>query len=87
MSNIFYVNNLEQAVDLGALESLFTTVGDVESLRLVKYHESTRLFGIVEMKTPQEAVDCVERFNGQSVVGHTLSMSANKPKPQPRRAK
>lgn len=87
MSKTFYVSNLGQAMDLTKLEHFFTTVGDVESLRLVIQQESNRGFGIVEMSTEQQAIDCIERFNGQVVIGQRLSVTANRPKPVLRKQK
>lgn len=86
-SKIFYVNNHGQAVDVSELESLFTSVGDVESFRMEIHQESQREFGVVEMKTEQQAQDCIERFHGQFVIGQTLSVSASKPKFQVRKLK
>ncbi len=87
MGKFFYVNNLGQSADLSEFELLFTTVGDVESLRLESYQESDRGFGVFEMKTEQQAIDCIDRFHGKSLKGQTMSICSNKPKPTPRRRK
>lgn len=87
MSNIFYINNLGQKDDLSELESLFTTVGDVESLRLEIDQKTNRGIGVVEMKTEQQALDCIERFDGHVVIGQTLSVTAGRPKVPQRKLK
>jgi len=80
LSKIFYVNNLAQSINLAELESLFTMVGDVESFRVETHPQpyKTTSIGVVEMATEQQAADCIERFHGQSALGQTLSVVADK---------
>ncbi len=75
MSAVFYVNNLDQSADLEKLEYLFTTVGDIKSLRLEMHEKTTRGYAVVEMDTEQQAKDCIERFSGFSDLGRALSLS------------
>jgi len=81
MRRILYVSNVEKVSDLGMLEELFTTVGDVESFRTEVIPESGHRmeFGVFEMSTEQQAADCVERFNGQTVNGRQLAIVSKRP--------
>ncbi len=84
MRNTLYVSNVGQAADLGALEDLFTTVGDVTAQHLELIPESSSLsFGVFEMSTDQQAADCVERFHGQDMNGRQLAIVSGRPKPRP----
>lgn len=67
-------------MNLAELESLFTMVGDVErfSVETVPDAYKTTSIGVVEMATEQQAADCIERFHGQSALGQTLSVVADK---------
>lgn len=78
MSNVFYVSRLKEGFELSDLEALFTTVGDVRAFRAETSNMNTQL-GVFEMETPQQAIDCVARFNGQTEQGQFLSLSSNKP--------
>lgn len=78
MSAVFYVNNLDQSADLEKLEYLFTTVGDIKSLKLEIHEKTTRGYAVVEMETEQQAMDCIERFTGFSALGRALSLSVEK---------
>ena len=80
MSSIIYVNPLGQIL-LSELESLFTLVGDVRSMQARDLTDSavgTR-FGVIEMETPQQAADCIERFNGHQLLGHRLAVTSSEP--------
>lgn len=59
---------------------MFTMVGDVESFRVETQAQpyKTTSIGVVEMATEQQAADCIERFHGQSALGQTLSVVADK---------
>ena len=86
MSKIFYVNNLMQNADLTDLESVFTSVGDIESLQFEIDPLSKRGFGVVEMKTEKQAADCIECFNGKKSDNRLLSLSFLRPNFQTPRA-
>ncbi len=80
VNSTFYVSHLGQAFDLSELEMLFTTVGDVKSMRWENIRQGSRRVGIIEMRTDQQASDCIELFNGYNFVGQRLSVSASRPK-------
>ena|ERR1700688_4793015 len=88
MDAILYVRHPGQEMDLSELEDLFTTVGDVESCRLELMPETGRTtkIGIIQMASQQQAADCVERFHGQLMNGHALSVDLQMPKPVVRTA-
>jgi len=69
-----------EIADLTKLESAFVSIGDVENMQFEVDSVSKRNFGIFEMKTEQQAADCIECFNGQKVANRLLSVSAQRPK-------
>jgi len=85
VNKTLYVNNLRQSADLSDLEDLFSTVGDVETRRLEAHLQSLNGagYGVFEMATERQAADCIERFNGSTALGQTLSVSAAKPECRP----
>ena len=85
MNKTLYVCHSGQAMDLSAIEDLFATVGDVETSQFVMARDFTRAMriGILEMATAQQALDCMERFNGHSMNGHVLSVDTKPPKSAP----
>ncbi len=84
MRKSLYVSQVGHASDLVELEDLFTTVADVHSQRLELIPESSsQTFGVFEMGTEQEAVDCMERFNGHELNGRRLAIVCDRPKPRP----
>lgn len=81
MRKTLYVARVRLASDLGEIEDLFATVADVQSQRLELIPESgTFPFGVFEMRTEQDAADCLERFNGQEFNGRQLSIVSERPK-------
>ncbi len=71
-----YVGNLAGTTDTTGLEILFSTIGNVETASIVSG------FGIVDMSTETEAVNCVEYFNGQEHDGNLLRVSQVAPQPR-----
>lgn len=71
------VGNVAASMDTGDLDVMFSTVGNVEKISFVTDSETGRTRCLVEMSTPMEAVDCVDRFHGQDFNGTTLSVSMN----------
>lgn len=82
MNKTLYVCHCGQTMDLSVLEDLFTTVGDVEKSQFMTtpdYSKAAQV-AIVHMSTAQQALDCMERFNGHSMNGHLLSVNTTQPK-------
>lgn len=81
MRKTLYVARVRLGSDLGDIEDLFATVADVQSQRLESIPESGSLpFGVFEMHSEQDAADCLERFNGQELNGHRLSIVCDRPR-------
>lgn len=85
MQKLLYVSNVAQVSDLSSLEDLFSTVGDVKAQHLELIPESGHRmeFGVFEMLTEQQALDCVERFHGETIDGRRLSVVSQRPKARP----
>lgn len=77
-----YVGGLAYAVDDKGLEGLFAAVGKVESAKVITDYESGRSkgFGFVEMATSQDATDAIQKLNGTTHEGRTITVSEARPK-------
>jgi len=75
------VGGLAYAVDDAGLESLFATIGSVDSAKVIRDFHSGRSkgFGFVEMSSPQEAADAIQKLNGSTHEGRTITVSEAKP--------
>ena len=71
------VGNVAASMDTSDLDVMFSTVGNVEKISFVTDPATGRTRCLVEMSTPAEASDCVDRFHGQDFNGTTLSVSMN----------
>ncbi len=74
MGKKLYVGNLGSSVTREMLETLFGTVGTVESVNVItdKYTGQPRGFGFVEMSSNQEAQEAINKLNGQSLGDRTI---------------
>ncbi len=74
MATRLYVGNLSYSATNADLEELFAQVGNVQSVNIVtdKVSGQSRGFGFVEMSTPEEAQQAIERLNGQELKGRAL---------------
>ncbi|MEQ1876794.1 MAG: RNA-binding protein [Bdellovibrionia bacterium] len=77
MSTKLFVQNLSAAVDSWELESWFSTVGDVASASVETLNGNQRV-GYVQMGTPEQAADCIDRFNGRARNGRILIVREDK---------
>jgi len=84
MGKILYVGNLSCEVTDGNLTAMFATHGTVESARIVMDRDTGRSkgFGLVEMKTVQEAQAATTALNGQDSGGRTLTVREAKLRPK-----
>ena len=71
------VGNVAASMDVSELDVMFSTVGNVEKITFSTDSNSGRSRCLVEMSTPAEANDCVDRFHGQDFDGRPLSVSMN----------
>jgi RNA recognition motif-containing protein len=80
MGNKLFVGNLAFSTTGSELESLFATVGTVESATIVTDRESgrSRGFGFVEMSSSSEANKAIQELNGRDVGGRQINVSEAK---------
>ena len=80
-----YVGNLSFQTDEPQLEQLFSALGGVASVRLVRDHDTgrSRGFGFVEMNNDDQGRAACDALNQQEFEGRRLTV--NEAKPQERR--
>lgn len=80
-----YVGNLSYQTEEPQLEQLFSSLGEVASVRLVRDHETgrSRGFGFVEMNDDAQGRAACDALNQQEFEGRRLTV--NEAKPQERR--
>ena len=79
-----YVGNLAYGVTDSDLSKMFETHGTVESARVIMDRDTGRSkgFGIVEMKTEEEAQAAITGLNGQDTDGRALKVNEARPRPE-----
>ena len=75
-----YVGNLTYSVNEASLRDLFSTYGDIESVKVIEQ----KGFGFVEMATSEQAQAAMDALNGSDFEGRTLRIDEARPM-QPRR--
>ena len=82
MNKNLYVGNLSIEVTEEDLKANFSEVGKVVSVTLIKdkYTGLNRGFGFVEMETEKEAQEAIQKFNGGSLLGNTITVNEARPK-------
>ncbi len=81
MGKKLYVGNIPFTVDENALRDLFSQVGAVDSVNIIKDRDSGRSkgFGFVEMTTDDDAQKAISSLNGQDCQGRALTVSEARP--------
>jgi RNA recognition motif-containing protein len=81
-----YVGNLPYDVTNKDLEELFGQAGTCESASVVTDRSTgqSRGFGFVEMSSPEEAREAIERLDGKEFRGRTLKVNQAQPRPEGR---
>lgn len=74
-----YVGNLTYSVNEGNLRDLFSTYGDVESVKVIEQ----KGFGFVEMGSSEQAQAAMDALNETQYEGRTLRIDEARPM-QPR---
>ena len=77
MSKKLFVGNLVLSTTAADLESLFATVGTVESAAVVSDADTgrSRGFGFVDMSSEAEATKAVSELNGRNVGGRRITVA------------
>ena len=85
MNNKLYVGGLPYSVTETQLEEVFAAHGTVESARVItdRMTGRSRGFGFVEMSSPEEAEEAMQKLNGTDLEGRSLTVNEAKPQ-QPR---
>lgn len=83
MAKNLFVGSLPFSADEKAVSQLFTTVGQVQSVNLIKdkFTNSSRGFAFVEMMTEEDAKKAIEKLNGYNLDGRNLVVKEALPKP------
>lgn len=81
MNKKLYVGGLAYHVDDEVLRKLFADVGKVESAKVIMDFQTGRSkgFGFVEMSSGQEANDAIQKLNGLTHEGRTITVSEARP--------
>jgi RNA recognition motif-containing protein len=71
-----FVGGLSYSTSTESLRDAFAAVGSVESATIVTDRDTgrSRGFGFVEMATPEDADQVVNRLNGSSLDGRTIKV-------------
>ncbi len=77
--NKLYVGNLSYSVSEDELKDLFTSHGEVKSVRIIE----GKGFGFVEMSSTEEAEKAKDALNNTEFKGRTMKVDEAKP-PKPR---
>jgi len=82
MNKNLYVGNLSVEVTEEDLKANFSEVGKVVAVTVIKdkYTGLNRGFGFVEMETEKDAQEAIQKFNGGSLLGNTISVNEARPK-------
>ncbi|QQO11320.1 RNA recognition motif domain-containing protein [Breznakiella homolactica] len=84
MAKKLYVGNLSYQTYEDALRNLFSSFGNVESVKIITDRDTgySKGFGFVEMSTDEEAQAAISGTNGQEFEGRTLKVNEAMDKPQ-----
>jgi len=77
-----YVGNLSYDTTEDELRSLFTQVGTVNEVALIKDRDtgSSKGFAFVTMNSQEEANKAIEQFNGQNLGNRALTVNIARPR-------
>jgi RNA recognition motif-containing protein len=76
-----YVQNLDGEIDSAILNDMFSCVGEVvnATVEVKSARGNNYRVGYVEMSTRQEALDGIDRFNGQKKFSNLLVVTEDRP--------
>ncbi|WP_207493259.1 RNA recognition motif domain-containing protein [Aridibaculum aurantiacum] len=77
-----YVSNLSFNVEEGDLKELFTSFGEVSSVKIIKDRETgrSRGFGFVEMEDGLSGQNAITSLDQSSLQGRNISVTKARPK-------
>jgi RNA recognition motif-containing protein len=83
MGRKLYVGNLPYETGEAELQELFSRVGPVESVHVMRDMATGRArgFGFVEMTTEEDALKAASELNETQLGGRTLTVNEARPKP------
>ena len=83
MAKNLFVGSLPFSVSEDAVGQIFSGVGQVVSVAIIKdkYTGSSRGFGFVEMATDEDAKKAIEKLNGYNLEGRNIVVKEALPKP------
>ncbi len=84
MDVMLYVGNLSRSTTEQELADLFSQVGDVTTLKIMKNRSSGKSqgYGFLSMSAQSEADKAVSRFNAFPFAGHKLKVKLTGPRVQ-----
>jgi RNA recognition motif-containing protein len=84
MNVLLYIRNLARLTTEDELRTLFSEVGEVTALKIIKDRVSgeSKGFGFITMSAQSEADKAVSRFNAYTLAGHVLRVNLAKPRVQ-----
>ena len=83
-----YVGNVSYNTTEDSLNTLFSSFGDVDSVKLITDRETGRAkgFGFIAMPNDDQANKAIEELNGKEFEGRTLRINEARPREErPRR--
>ena len=82
MAKKIYVGNLSFQTTEADLNTMFSGVGQVDSVQIITDRDTGRSkgFGFVEMSDDAAAARAIEQFNGKEVNGRALTVNEARPK-------
>lgn len=77
-----YVGNLPEEVDRQALEDLFTSAGEVVSMKVIRDKKTNKCrgFGFLTVNSQEQADQYIEKFNGHSFGESSLKIEVAQPR-------
>jgi RNA recognition motif-containing protein len=82
MAKKLYVGNLSFQISEAELNTMFSEIGQVESVQIITDRDTGRSkgFGFIEMSDDAAAAKAIEQLNGKEVNGRALTVNEARPK-------
>lgn len=82
MTNKLYIGNIPYNLEEEDVESFFSEIGSVKSVKIIKDNVSGRSkgFGFVEMGSEEEASSAMDVLNGKELGGRNIVVKEAKPR-------